>query len=56
MIIPFDIKLIYIVECGFYIHSTYATLFMDARRKDFYVMIAHHVLTLMLISISYALR
>lgn len=56
LIIPLDIKFIYIIECGFYFHSIYATLYMDHRRKDFYIMIVHHVLTIMLIFFSYGMR
>jgi ceramide synthetase len=56
MIVPFDIKLMYFVQCGFYLHSMYATLYMDYKRKDFYVMILHHVLTMTLIFVSYATR
>jgi sphingoid base N-stearoyltransferase len=56
MSVPDDITLIYFIECGFYLHSVYATLFMDAKRKDFLVMIIHHVLTMVLITVSYATR
>jgi ceramide synthetase len=56
MIIPFDIKLIYIIECGFYIHSIYATCYMDHKRKDFFIMIIHHIVTITLIAVSYAIR
>jgi len=56
MVIPFDIKLMYFIQCGFYLHSIYATLYMDYKRKDFYVMLIHHVLTMTLILVSYATR
>lgn len=56
MSVPWDISLIYFIECGFYVHSIYATLFMDTWRKDLPVMIIHHVLTLVLITVSYATR
>ena len=56
MPIPMDIRVLYSVECGFYLHSIYATLYMDERRKDFVVMLCHHVLTLVLIIVSYATR
>ena len=56
MIVPFDIQLMYFVQCGFYLHSIYATLYMDHKRKDFYVMLLHHVLTMTLIFVSYATR
>ena len=56
MYVPFDIKLMYFVQCGFYLHSIYGTLYMDYKRKDFYVMLLHHVLTMTLIFVSYATR
>ena len=56
MSIPDDIKWIYLIECGFYFHSIYATLFMDTKRKDFVVMLVHHVLTLVLLIFSYVTR
>lgn len=56
MKVPNEIKYIYFLECGFYLHSIYATIFMDAVRKDFYVMLLHHVVTLTLIVVSYATR
>ena len=56
MPVPDDVTLIYFVECGFYLHSIYATLYMDTFRKDFWVMIIHHVLTMTLILFSYATR
>ena len=56
MQVPSDIKWLYFVECGFYLHSIYATLYMDEKRKDFLVMLIHHVLTMTLIIVSYATR
>ncbi|CAF1139737.1 unnamed protein product [Adineta ricciae] len=56
MFVPFDIKILYFIQCGFYIHSIYATLYLDSKRKDFYIMILHHVITATLIFVSYAIR
>lgn len=56
MSVPGDITLLYFVECGFYLHSIYATIYMDAWRKDSIVMLIHHVLTMTLILFSYATR
>lgn len=56
MNVPDAIKWLYFIECGFYLHSIYATLYMDAKRKDFLVMLFHHFLTLALIIVSYATR
>ncbi|XP_015928113.2 ceramide synthase 1 isoform X2 [Parasteatoda tepidariorum] len=53
---PFNIYFIYMAQCGFYLHSLYATVFLDTWRKDSLVMMIHHVLTLALISFSYSLR
>lgn len=56
MVIPDKIKWLYFFECGFYVHSVYATLFMDEKRKDFAVMLLHHFITLILIVVSYGTR
>ncbi|XP_064644935.1 ceramide synthase 1-like isoform X2 [Lineus longissimus] len=56
LVMPFDIYLMYMIQCSFYIHSIYATLFMDQWRKDSIVMMFHHFLTLSLIGFSYAVR
>lgn len=53
---PADIYWMYMIQLGFYVHSLYATVFLDAWRKDSVVMLVHHVLTLVLVSISYSLR
>ncbi|XP_069623823.1 ceramide synthase 1 isoform X2 [Ranitomeya imitator] len=54
--VPKEIALVYLIQGSFYAHSTYATLYMDAWRKDSIVMIVHHVVTFTLISFSYAFR
>ncbi|KAJ1085632.1 hypothetical protein NDU88_005762 [Pleurodeles waltl] len=56
MEVPWDIALAYLLQGSFYAHSTYATLYMDAWRKDSVVMLIHHIVTLVLISFSYAFR
>uniref|UniRef100_H3AF80 Ceramide synthase 1 n=1 Tax=Latimeria chalumnae TaxID=7897 RepID=H3AF80_LATCH len=56
MEVPADIALAYLVQAGFYGHSIYATVYMDAWRKDSIVMLIHHVITLALIAFSYAFR
>ena len=56
MPVPQDIYMLYVVEAGFYFHSIYATLFMDQWRRDSILMIAHHVLTNLLIFFSFAFR
>jgi sphingoid base N-stearoyltransferase len=56
MTIPSEIKCLYFIECGFYFHSVYATIYMDTKRKDFYVMLIHHFLTMALMIVSYATK
>ncbi|KAI3448107.1 hypothetical protein Pfo_004772 [Paulownia fortunei] len=50
------VKLIYMCECGFYIYSIAALLTWETRRKDFSVMMSHHVITVILIAYSYITR
>ncbi|PHT97430.1 LAG1 longevity assurance -like protein 2 [Capsicum chinense] len=47
------IKLIYMCQCGFYLYSIAALLVWETRRKDFAVMMSHHIVTVILISFSY---
>ncbi|XP_062888417.1 ceramide synthase 1 [Mobula hypostoma] len=54
--VPKDIAIAYLVQCSFYGHAIYATIYMDAWRKDSVVMLIHHVITLALIAFSYAFR
>jgi len=56
MEIPEQIKWLYFIESGFYLHSVYATIFMDTKRKDFLAMLIHHFLTLALLIVSYGTR
>uniref|UniRef100_A0AAV2KZI7 TLC domain-containing protein n=1 Tax=Knipowitschia caucasica TaxID=637954 RepID=A0AAV2KZI7_KNICA len=56
MSVPLDIAIAYLIQGSFYGHSIYATVYMDAWRKDSAVMVVHHIITLALISFSYAFR
>ncbi|KAJ7993171.1 hypothetical protein DPEC_G00269650 [Dallia pectoralis] len=56
MMVPGDIAIAYLIQGSFYGHSIYATVYMDAWRKDSAVMVVHHVITLALITFSYAFR
>ncbi|XP_063146918.1 ceramide synthase 1 isoform X2 [Candoia aspera] len=56
MEVPIDIAIAYLMQGSFYGHSVYATLYMDAWRKDSVVMLTHHVVTLALIIFSYVFR
>ncbi|CAI9769122.1 unnamed protein product [Fraxinus pennsylvanica] len=48
--------LTYMCQCGFYIYSIAALLTWGTRRKDFSVMMSHHVVTVILIAYSYMAR
>ncbi|KAM4707759.1 ceramide synthase 1 [Discoglossus pictus] len=54
--VPRDIALAYLIQGSFYAHSIYATLYMDAWRKDSIVMVVHHLVAVTLITFSYAFR
>ncbi|XP_068175079.1 ceramide synthase 1 [Antennarius striatus] len=56
MSVPVDIAIAYLIQGSFYGHSIYATVYMDAWRKDSAVMVVHHIITLALICFSYAFR
>nr|XP_015826784.2 ceramide synthase 1 [Nothobranchius furzeri] len=56
MAVPTDIAVAYLIQGSFYGHSIYATINMDTWRKDSAVMVVHHIITLALISFSYAFR
>lgn len=45
---------LYQVHTGFYMVSVLMLLFWETRRKDFPVMMAHHIVTLSLLVGSYA--
>ncbi|GLT60449.1 hypothetical protein SLA2020_332140 [Shorea laevis] len=50
------LQLFYMCQCGFYIYSVAALLVWETRRKDFAVMMSHHVITVILIAYSYMTR
>ena len=54
--VPPEIYWIYIFEMGFYVHCLYATIFIETIRKDFVLLILHHVLTFGLLFYSYGVR
>lgn len=56
MDVPTDIYCLYMTHFAFYMHSIYATVFMDDWRKDSIAMIIHHLLTMALLGFSYAVR
>lgn len=50
------IYVIYMAELSFYIHSLYTTIRIDQRRKDTWTMMCHHLICVLLISLSYCNR
>ncbi|KAK6916449.1 TRAM/LAG1/CLN8 homology domain [Dillenia turbinata] len=48
-----SLQLFYMCQCGFYVYSIGALIAWETRRKDFSVMMSHHVITVILISVSY---
>lgn len=50
------VKLYYMCQCGFYLYSIGALVKWETRRKDFSVMMSHHIVTVILISYSYITR
>lgn len=51
--VKYKLKLYYIGQCAFYIYSVAALLFWETRRKDFSVMMTHHIVTIGLVGYSY---
>jgi hypothetical protein len=49
----FSFYLFYAYQCGFYVYSLFATLFLDVRRNDWPYLILHHVVTMYLILYSW---
>jgi hypothetical protein len=43
----------FLFQLSFYIHSMIAQLTIEVRRKDFYQMVLHHLVTILLIGLSY---
>jgi len=44
----YEIFMFYAIEIGWYLHCVYAQFFLDSKKSDFWVMLAHHVITLSL--------
>ena len=50
------LKAVYMYAAGFYVYSIFDLLLWETRRKDFGVMMSHHVATIVLIVVSYICR
>ncbi|KAK4284606.1 hypothetical protein QN277_001413 [Acacia crassicarpa] len=48
-----QLKIYCMCQCGFYLYSIAALLKWETRRKDFSVMMSHHIITVILIGTSY---
>ncbi|KAJ6223132.1 hypothetical protein RDWZM_001677 [Blomia tropicalis] len=44
---------LYMIELSFYIHSLYTTMLVDIRRKDTLTLMFHHIICILLLTISY---
>lgn len=55
-VLPENVRILYLIEISFYIHSIYAVLCLDEWRKDSLVMFAHHIITLSLLTLSLATK
>ena len=47
---------LYMLQMGFYYHSIYAAVYIETIRRDFAVIMTHHLLTLGLLLFSYIVR
>ncbi|KAK9926198.1 hypothetical protein M0R45_023440 [Rubus argutus] len=47
---------LYMYSAGFYMYSSFALVFWETRRSDFWVSMAHHIATTILIVVSYIAR
>lgn len=54
--LKFSLELVYMCQCGFYVYSIAALVLWETRRKDFSVMMSHHIITVFLIGYSYLTR
>ncbi|XP_074569879.1 ASC1-like protein 3 [Curcuma longa] len=51
-----SVMLFYMCQCGFYLYSIVALVAWETRRKDFSIMMSHHIVTSILIGFSYITR
>ena len=51
-----EIYWLYMFQIGFYTHFLFASIFINVKRKDFLMIVVHHLLTISLLSWSYGVR
>lgn len=54
--VPALVWFLYMLETAHYLHCLYAVLYLNAWSKDSWVLFFHHIVALLLISISYLTR
>jgi hypothetical protein len=54
--VPNDVWWYYIIETGFYWSLFFSTLVFDVRRSDFWQMMLHHFITILLLSLSFSIN
>ena len=47
---------LYMIQMGFYLHCAYASVYLETIRRDFIILMMHHVLTLGLLLFSFMVR
>jgi len=55
-VVPNNMHILYLIEISFYIHSIYAVVCLDEWRKDSLVMFIHHIITFLLLSLSFVIK
>lgn len=54
--VPPAFKAVYFLEVSYYVHSLYATVFLNEWKKDSVVLLIHHVVAITLLSFSFLSR
>lgn len=48
-----DLNFLYLLQFGYYIQLLINLVFIDEKLDDFYEMLTHHIVTLIMVSLSY---
>ena len=56
ILMPTFDRFLHLMIISLYVFSVYTILYVDEKRKDFYVMLTHHFLTISLVATSYTCR